>query len=111
MKIVLGGRRSGKTTELIKRAEEVDGYIVCLDRKRVEAVFTLSLKLKSNIRYPITLQEAINYKGFFVPFLVDDLDAILFQLLKNHEIKAVSFCASDDEITNFNQVVTDDHPD
>lgn len=64
MKALTGGRRTGKTTELIKKAAE-DGsngenvYIVCHSKQEADRIFRVANSMGLKINLPITFLEAM----------------------------------------------------
>lgn len=78
-----GGRRSGKTEWLVKRAAEVGGIIIVANAGQAQAIFKTACDLGLDIRYPITVKEHMKlrhsfYKGeFSVPVLIDELEWVL----------------------------------
>ncbi|MEX0050305.1 hypothetical protein AB2T85_06615 [Clostridium butyricum] len=57
MKIIRGDRRSGKTTELIKKSHDEWKYIICRDRQRVEFIESYARELNIEIPFPIEVRE------------------------------------------------------
>lgn len=93
--IICGGRRSGKTTELIKHASKHNLYILCANKIRVKNVVEIAKELKLEIPFPITLSE-LPLKGRSIKEIcVDDIDEILYQLLS---IDVESFTVTESEI-------------
>lgn len=78
MVLVSGARRSGKTSSLIKLADNKNGYIVCHDMKTVDMVARLAVKLGCDINYPMTFEElkTSNYKG---DVFIDNIELCLRQ--------------------------------
>lgn len=78
-----GGRRSGKTEWLVKRAAEVGGIIIVANAGQAQAVYKTARHLGLDIRYPITVEEHMKlrhsfYRGeFSVPVLIDELEWVL----------------------------------
>lgn len=80
-KLILGDRRSGKTTELIKESARTGAYIVVSCKNEARDVFRLSKELGLNIPYPLTVNEMI-YESpssyiFQKGILIDNLERIL----------------------------------
>lgn len=90
---VIGGKRyCGKTTELIKVASKKNLYIVCASRDRVTNIVDTAEKLKLNIPFPITVDELPLRSRNIKDVLVDDLEAVLYQLIrKNVLVASTSF--------------------
>lgn len=60
--IIVGGRRSGKTTEIIQLSAENGRYILVKDKNEADNLAKLAIKLGFNIPYPVTIQEVGNGK-------------------------------------------------
>jgi len=85
---MIGGRRvCGKTTELIKKANKDNLYIVCANMERVRAVANLARKMEVDIPFPISVEE-LPLKGFMKEVLVDDAEAVLSALIGRRVIGA-----------------------
>lgn len=59
MKVIFSGRRSGKTTEIIRAAKGKNEYIVCFSERECHRVFEIAKQLKININFPITMRELL----------------------------------------------------
>lgn len=84
MKIIIGGRQTGKTTQLIKEAAERDGFIVTWSRDRAAQIFKMADDLGVNIRYPIALHDLMRcgLRGSYITTLyIDDAERMLSQIL------------------------------
>lgn len=81
MNIVLGYRRSGKTTRLIEKcAKDRYSIIVCPNRVMCKHVFDQALQMGKKIPYPITFEEFVygRWDGKFVDrFYFDELQSSL----------------------------------
>ena len=55
--IIIGGRGSGRTTELIRMSAENNIYIVCLDRRRALNIAAMAREMGLIIPFPITVEE------------------------------------------------------
>jgi len=84
VKIICGGRRSGKTTQLIKYASEKGLYIVCGDKKRVEVIAKQAKEMGLDLRYPICLQELPLRGRFIENVCVDDTEYLLERIIGKH---------------------------
>lgn len=87
MDFAYGGRRSGKTEWLVRRAAENGGIIIVANEGMARSVFETARHLGLDIRYPITVREHLQlsnasfYKGrFSVPVLIDELGLFLAAL-------------------------------
>jgi EAL domain-containing protein (putative c-di-GMP-specific phosphodiesterase class I) len=86
--MMIGGKRAcGKTTELIKVASEKHLYIVCADRNRVHVVSQMAREMKLNIPFPISVEE-LPLRGYMDEVLVDDVEAVLYQLIRKPVLMA-----------------------
>ena len=78
--IIIRPRQGGKTTELIRRARETGGYIVCTDQRRARQIADHARKMGLTIPFPLTAREWIR-RGYHPPgvsgLLFDDLDRII----------------------------------
>lgn len=83
MNLIIKPRRHDKTTELIKIANERDGYIVCRDHFEARRISKDAQKMDMNILFPLTYQELMcgRYHGVNIrEFYIDDADILLQQL-------------------------------
>ena len=83
MKIIIGARQSGKTTELIKQSASEDLYIVCMNRCCVDHIMMIARHLNLQIPMPITFEDFLHkrYYGRGIKgFLIDDLDMLLYHM-------------------------------
>jgi hypothetical protein len=93
MDVIFGNRRSGKTTELIKRAAGHNGYIVCLNTKMRDEIRNMACKMDIGINKPFTYEEVFENRGqgrvmslgLFV-LHIDDVDQLLSWLLSGRII-------------------------
>jgi hypothetical protein len=86
--MMIGGRRAcGKTTELIKVANEKHLYIVCADRNRVHFIAQTARKLGLDIPFPISVAE-LPLRGYMKEVLVDDVESVLYQLIRKPVLMA-----------------------
>ena len=84
MKIILGGRQSGKTTQLVKISARGNAPILCLDVQRLHNIWFIARKLELEIPEPITLRDFLNGRirgRESQTILVDDAEMILLSLL------------------------------
>ncbi|QHE63977.1 hypothetical protein FHE72_23590 (plasmid) [Rossellomorea vietnamensis] len=81
--MMIGGKRAcGKTTELIKKAGEEHLYIVCADRNRLRFVTQMAKEMEVDIPFPVTVEELPLRGSFIKEVLVDDVEAVLYQLIR-----------------------------
>lgn len=106
--IIMGGRRSGRTTELIKRSAETGAIIVVRDNLRGRHVQDLAKELDYDIPQVLTVSDlkllsSIDKKGL----LVDDIDAIIAQLFHYYPIEAVTMLETDWDITKLGGILNE----
>lgn len=103
LKLVTGGRGSGKTAELIKLAHNELLYIVVADERRARFLFEQAHEMGYDILYPLTLRECkynpnnpyvLSGKGI----IVDDAQDILSEIL-GCRVRGISVNVMDDDIT------------
>lgn len=93
MQFIIESRKSGKSTELIKKAAELDAYIIVADKKRAQSLHQLSKKLQINIPFPVTAQEVLQgayYAEGIKAFLIDDIESFLKVLIPTVPVLAVT---------------------
>ena len=106
MEIILGGRHTGKTIELIKRSAETQTYILVTNRKRQDMLWKQATEMGiDDMPYPITLDDMIrthNCRGSFIKkILVDDLDDIISDLFYPLKIDSVTISSNGLNKLNF----------
>ena len=94
MKIIYGGRGSGKTTRLIEESAKDEGYIVCITKRACSRVFSQAQKLELDIPFPITYDELI--KGQFYGkgikgFHIDNVEYLLKHICRRVPLKTITF--------------------
>lgn len=110
LKLVTGGRRSGKTSELIRIAHEEGLYILAADRHRADCIFKQAREMGLDILYPVTPKETIRaftgYRSYRNPYkigvgkiIVDDVQDVLSHILEI-EVRAMSVNVMDKDITS-----------
>ena len=107
MEFILGGRHTGKTTELIKKSAETQTYILVTNRKRQDMLWKQAREMGiTDMPYPITLDDIKrtgNCRGSFIrKILADDLDDIVKELFSPLDIDAVTI--SSDGINTINML-------
>ena len=101
--LIIRPRKSGKTTELLKKSAETHTYILVKNQKRARDLFNKARQMNYAIPYPVTLDEyrASRFVGSCIRrdgIYIDDLDDLLKELLPGIRIKAVTMtCKEDDE--------------
>lgn len=106
--IIMGDRRSGRTTELIKRSAETGAIIVVRDNLRGRHVQDLANDLGYDIPKVLTVSDLkfplpIYRKGL----LVDDIDAIIAQLFHYYPIEAVTMRETSWDITKLGGILNE----
>lgn len=99
IKFIAGGRRSGRTTQIIKMAEIENAYILVSDHGRARSLCSLAEKLGYHIRFPITFHEFWRARntGYISKLLIDDADDLLEHMarMQGWNLKAVSIQKED----------------
>lgn len=99
MHVIIGKRRSGRTTELIKlcaaaEARHEASYIVCHDPGRVAAEAN---RLELFIAFPLTYDEFLEkrYYGTYIKnFFIDNVDLLLQYIAGSVNVAAIAVDAS-----------------
>ena len=91
---IIGERRSGKTTELIRRSAETGAYILVANKSTASLIFKQAKMNDYNIPYPITIDDmlscTVNKFVWSKGVLIDELDIILSSLFNGAPIHAVT---------------------
>lgn len=90
MEVIVGGRRTGRTTRLIEYSIRAgaDGKLVYIVTRNHDAAYAISQKAEEmgyHIPFPLTFDEFLRfeYAGTNIDYLVlDDADVLLQQLAK-----------------------------
>jgi hypothetical protein len=91
--IIVRGRQGGKTAELIRRAAETGGYIVCTGRRRAQQIAVQAKDLGLSIPFPLTAvewQDGTYYGPGMRGLLFDDLDRML-QMMSTAPVLAATW--------------------
>lgn len=92
--ILISGRQTGRTTELIRWAAEEQKYplgrmrfIVCMSQREAIRIFRVAEDMGLSIRFPVTWREMMEWNPRFrdAEFGIDNLSLMLPQLL--HHVK------------------------
>lgn len=111
MKVIVGGRGSGKTLELIKRASETHGLIVVSNTIRANEIADMAHDLGYEIPHPISILLFNRKRGFgYKSILIDDTNDVLQSLLC-YKVDTVTFSSEDISITNIEGMVRSDDDD
>lgn len=91
MKLLVGPRQSGKTTEAIKLANENDAYLAVRSQEMATNVYH-SESYPDLERFPITYDELLEgmARSRVRTVVIDDLEAFVAQLLPGIELAAAS---------------------
>lgn len=80
MKLIIGARRAGKTTRLIRESAEKSYYIVCDSEREARLISEQARSLGLDIPFPLTYREFVegryNVRGI-KGFLIDELEFLL----------------------------------
>lgn len=103
--IIMGGRRQGKTEQLIRHSAETGIYILVTDRPRAHQIVQQAVQLGiTNLPFPVTVEDFYHSPNKFAGssilkqgLLVDDMDEVLAALLQPIEIKAATLNSDDVE--------------
>ena len=93
MKKIIRPRQAGKSSELIRIAEETNAYIIVATRARAVCLADMAQKQGRHILYPVTLREyeQSRFRGSYIRHvLIDDADAVLEQVFKEVTIDAIT---------------------
>lgn len=93
MKKIIRPRQAGKSSELIRIAEETNAYIIVATRARAVYLAHMAQKQGRHILYPVTLREyeQSRFRGSYIRHvLIDDADAVLEQVFKEVTIDAIT---------------------
>lgn len=86
--IVIGGRRTGRTTRMIKKAAENNIYIVVANQARAYTIAEMARRMGLSIPFPVTVwelqQKNLIGRRDIREVYVDDADAVLEQFVGTH---------------------------
>jgi len=96
-KFIILDRQKGKTTQLIKMADNYDGYIVCANREIAKYTADMARKMGAKIHFPMTIREIL--KGKYYPhgvkkIYIDNLDLMLHEIAPGLITAAVTLTPS-----------------
>ena len=114
MKKIIRPRQAGKSSELIRIAEETNAYIIVATRARAVCLADMAQKQGRHILYPVTLREyeQSRFRGSYIRHvLIDDADAVLEQVFKEVTIDAITMteCVMEQEPSEDAQPVVPAH--
>ncbi len=91
MKVVIGGKGSGKTTALIEDSARTGYYIVCR-RTMIDTVMNMARELDVQIPVPLSYGEFVDRRYYSLGIkglLIDDADALL-EYISTVPVQAIS---------------------
>lgn len=94
MKIIYGGRCSGKTTRLIEESHKDGGYIVCMSKRECSRIFHMAKEMKLSIPFPMTYMELCEgdfYGKGIESFHIDNVEYFLYWMCKEVSLKTITF--------------------
>ena len=100
MEIIIKPRQAGKTHELIKRADNHNGYIVCFGIHEAHRIADMAKSMECKINLPITYKEftAREYYGKGVKkFFIDNVEMFL-ESLTTVPIEAITLTGIANEV-------------
>ena len=101
MKKIIGGRGTGKSTELIKRSANTGEYIVVSTKRRADHLFELAKDMGINIPYPVSCDELKSYSfidgksNLSSGILIDDVEDLLRHLFVGIPIEGITLTNND----------------
>ena len=104
MKKIIGGRGTGKSTELIRRSADTGNYIVVPNKRRANHLFKQAKDMGINIPYPVTWDEikhGIDGKSrLSLGILIDDVEDLLRYIFIGIHIEGITLTNNDVHILN-----------
>lgn len=92
LQIMVGGRRSGRTTACIKWAAENDAYIVCANQREARRIADCAREMGLNIKFPVTFDEMPMRGAWPTKIAIDNADWLLrLWLGGQHELSFATF--------------------
>lgn len=103
--LILGTRRSGKTTELIKRSARDGLYILTSTKGKARQLFDQARAIGYEIPFPVTWEDfqRCHFHGSVIQIeglLIDDLDTFVSYILKGIPVRGVTW--NKDEVFDLN---------
>lgn len=97
MKIISGGRQSGKTTAIIKRCAKEGGYIVCHSFDEAYRIHAKAKEMGLKINFPISFSEFIqgHYAKRIEKLYIDNVD-MLIQRLSSVPVDTITYTEEDE---------------
>ena len=100
MEKIIRPRQAGKSSELIRIAEETNAYIIVASRQRALHLARMAKEHGRRILFPVTVHEyeQSRFRGSYVRhILIDDADAVLEQVFKEVTIDAITMTGGDED--------------
>lgn len=96
MRVIHKQKGGGKTYDLIKAADNYDGYIVCISQDECARIAGIAGEMGCKIHFPISFHEFRNreYGPLVNHFLIDNVDEMLRQMTE-FPITVISITKSD----------------
>lgn len=105
MKKIIGGRGTGKSTELIRRSADTGKYIVVSTKRRAEHLFKQAKDMGITIPYPVTWDEIktrnkkvelnCSYGSLSLGILIDDVEDLLRHIFIGIPIEGMTLMNND----------------
>jgi len=100
MKIIYKPMQMGKTYDLVKQADNYNGYIITMNKNSCEHTMELAKKHNFKINFPLTLDEFLNKKFYskgVKKVYFDNVDLMLQSLAyaRNVSIEAITLTSPD----------------
>lgn len=102
---IVGGRGSGKSTELIKRSATTGQYIMVANKQRAKFLFERARRVGLIIPFPVTIHELLDGSTFRSSrirrdgLLIDDFDDVIAAIFSGVQINAVTMTEREYNIT------------
>lgn len=103
MKIVIGGRQSGKTAALIKESADTGRYILVTNKQRQRQVFDQARDMGYDIPFPVTLEDYFrsHFRGSSLQrdgILIDDMQDVLQYMFSGVPVVGVTWNVNPGEL-------------
>ncbi len=97
MKVIIGKRRSGKTTKLIRRCAEEGGTIVCLNQNDATRIADMARGMELQIPLPITYNEFRNGEYYGAGIKLFHMDNVEMFLQSLTPVRIATITLTDEE--------------
>jgi len=101
MKIIIGGRGSGKTTELIKMCAKDNGRIICRSKAIANYIMDIAKDMGLKINRPLTYEDFTKHSPMIQganSLYIDDINMLLETMAGRMNVKAVTLTKDENEI-------------